>query len=407
MAESAAQPPDLDVSYRDPLLWALPLAELAVLASLLVLDQKFHLHLLWAWVGGLAVIVVSAVLTAVRARRGFTLSANGLIWHKHQISVPWSNVTGVEAVGDRVVVRVAEPDQLRDRRRLGGLTETPWNVRRHGAPIAPKGKRLGMPAAEFAAEAELRRAAFTPGGLRVMPQAKGAFTTSVLNIAGVVLALLAMMFGDLPTEQGVVRQRAGMLVFEYRADGPDADFAGQTLTVRNYERLAVAPTLAYTAQDADGRDLPGVSVRTAFGSDRGLVVIAGRGAFREALAFDGPRAGDVRRVKVAVPGSRYAEGPYRQTTQAEAFPIDRAGGRLELGHPFDRVRVPLGGNGKARLICVVWEHRPTGRGTRLVTSYDFGRIGMGNLMEDEVTVPAAMRVHTPECGSLHGVYTVP
>lgn len=401
MSETA----DHDVPYRDPTVWALPLAEAALLAGALMLDQHFHLHLPWAWAVGLVVIAVSAVLTAVRARRGLTLAADGLTWHKHQIFVPWTNVAGVEAAGDRVLVRVVEPDQLRDRRWLAAMTETPWNTRRFGAPIAPKAKRLGMPAAEFVAEAERRRSAYEPGGLRTMPQAKGAFATSALNAGGVALALVAMMVADLPTEKGVLRQRVGTLSFEYRTDGPDADFAGQTLVIQNRERLAVAPRLAFTAQDAGGRDLPGVTVRTAFGTDRGLVVVPARGTFLEALAFDGPDAGAARRVQITVRGSRYVEGPEIAASTTKATPIDRAGRPLMFGEPFDRVRVAPATPGHARLVCVVWEPRPAGRGQRLVTSYDFGLIGTDHLMVNDVDVPAAMRPHTPECGSLHAVRT--
>ncbi|MCP2340223.1 hypothetical protein [Actinomadura rupiterrae] len=307
MTETTAPATERAVPYRDLSAIALPLVELALLAGLLALKPHYHPRLSWLFLAGAILLVASGTLTALRARRGFTLSPDGLTWHKHQIFVPWSNVTEVVAAGDRVVVKVAETDQLRDARWLGGMTETPWNTRRFGGPIAPKAKRLGIPAAEFVEDAERRRAAYTKSALRSMPRAKGALGSSVLNIAGVALALFAVIFSDPPVEEGLVVQRSGMLVFEYHPGGPDTGFPPRTLVIRNWERLAVAPTLAFTPQDSKGRPVPDVTVRTAFGSDRGLLAVPPRGIAQDALAFEGPRATDVRRVRVTVRGSKYVD----------------------------------------------------------------------------------------------------
>ncbi|MEV5573916.1 hypothetical protein AB0L06_28090 [Spirillospora sp. NPDC052269] len=382
------------------------LLELGVLVLMLVLDQDFHFRLPWLWVAALLVILLAAVHTWWRARRGFTLTDVGMIWHKHQISVPWSNVTAVDMADGRIIVRVAELGQLRDGRAFAGITDSFWNLRRFGGPIVLRTRCLSVPAEDFVAQAERLREAFDRGNLRQRPSSRAALLSTSLNIGGVVLAVVAMMVFDLPLEKGMVAQRIGTLEFQYRPEGPDSAFAAQTLTVANWERLAVAPTLALTPQDEKGREVRGVTVRTAFGADRGLLVVPPRGNTTEILAFDGPNSGAVRRVKVAVRGSSYADGPGFRVGPAHAKPVDRSGAPLELGREFDRVFVTSPA-AEVRVMCIVWEPRRGGRGQQMAAAYDFGHTRSNGVGAKTLAVPAALREHSPECGTLAAVFTTP
>jgi hypothetical protein len=67
------------------------------------------------WVPGIALLETNAILIALRARRGLTLTQRGITWHKYEMYLPWSNVVAVEQRvlrrGARLVVRVDEPAQ--------------------------------------------------------------------------------------------------------------------------------------------------------------------------------------------------------------------------------------------------------------------------------------------------------
>src|SRR4051794_41974104 len=67
------------------------------------------------WIPGIALLEANAVLTALRARRGLTLTAQGITWHKYEMRLSWANVTAVEQSarrgGARLVVRVGEAGQ--------------------------------------------------------------------------------------------------------------------------------------------------------------------------------------------------------------------------------------------------------------------------------------------------------
>jgi hypothetical protein len=123
------------------------------------------------WIPGVALLEVNAVLTALRARRGLTLTAYGITWHKYEMRLTWSNVTAVEQSGSRgatrLVVRVGESGQALEDVPVPARLEVRANLWRFGAPIALRAGRLARPAAEVIEIADrLRREYAPPAGLK-------------------------------------------------------------------------------------------------------------------------------------------------------------------------------------------------------------------------------------------------
>ncbi|MFE6847493.1 hypothetical protein [Streptomyces sp. NPDC057686] len=95
------------------------------------------------------------------------------------------------------------------------------------------------------------------------------------------------------------------------------------------------PTLAITAVDSTGKDLPDVQVRTAYGSDRGGLVVQ-HGGSHDVLAFSGEDAGRVADVRVTVKELVPADLP-AGSSAVEAKPADAAGQPLTKFDAFDQV----------------------------------------------------------------------
>ncbi|MEU9073930.1 hypothetical protein [Kitasatospora sp. NPDC048538] len=94
------------------------------------------------------------------------------------------------------------------------------------------------------------------------------------------------------------RPSVALPTFEYRAHG-GSGWIDQTLAITNPNAVDVAPVLAFTPVDADGRALRKVRVATAYGSDRGELVVHPDGGF-DVLNFSGPDADRVADVRVTV-----------------------------------------------------------------------------------------------------------
>lgn len=75
----------------------------------------------------------------------------------------------------------------------------------------------------------------------------------------------------------------------------------QTVTITNPSKdLAAIPTLSFRALDQNAEPLQGVSVTTAFGSDKGLVVAPANYEVFDILRFQGAGSERVADVKVTV-----------------------------------------------------------------------------------------------------------
>ncbi|MGW6916910.1 hypothetical protein ACWGB8_24245 [Kitasatospora sp. NPDC054939] len=124
------------------------------------------------------------------------------------------------------------------------------------------------------------------------------------------------------------------LSFGYQAHG-ESEYIDQTLSIRNDGPTSVAPTLVITAVDGAGKDLPDVRVTTAYGSDRGgLVVQPGDGY--DVLAFSGAGADRVKDVRVTVKEAAPEQLP-ADASAVRATPADAAGRPMSKFDAFHQV----------------------------------------------------------------------
>ena len=76
-----------------------------------------------------------------------------------------------------------------------------------------------------------------------------------------------------PAQAPTPEPSAGDLTFSYKGFPAKNDYIDQVLHITNSFDQSVVPVLAFTALDAHGRVLPQVKVTTAYGSDRGNLVV--------------------------------------------------------------------------------------------------------------------------------------
>ncbi|WP_328622604.1 hypothetical protein [Streptomyces sp. NBC_00354] len=147
--------------------------------------------------------------------------------------------------------------------------------------------------------------------------------------------------------------------FGYHALGK-REFIDQTLSINNTGRTSVVPTLAITAVDSTGKDLPDVRVTTAYGSDRGSLVVQHGGGY-DILAFSGADAGQVADVRVTVKELVPADLP-ADSSAVEAKPADPAGQPLSKFDAFDQVVLKNPNNTavSVRVVYLVYDQPKSG-----------------------------------------------
>ena len=415
---TASSHDELRVGYRDLRVWFWPVFWPVALAVRWTLGT-YHTGPMILWVLGIGLLETNAILTARRARRGLTLAPDGVTWHKYALFLPWSIVTAVEQSsvrhGPRLVVRVSEPGQALDDVARPARLEVHSHLRRYGAPVALRAGRLAVPAAEVVEAARrLREEQPATDGLRrfmaldARPERVRAYRSAklwarlaaagmgVLVFAGVVHGIFAFSGGD------------SQLVFVYRPTSRPG-YMDQFLTIINTRPSAVAPTLAFVPLDRKGRKISGVTVRTAFGSDHGMVVIPAGWRGSDVLAFDGPGSRQVADVKVIVRSIvriRAAETPAEYTEDLEAREIS-AGHTVQAG-AFDTVLVnnPYPFPISIRVVCTIWEEPPPGAAQQMTEALPIGgltRIAPLEVGTVPVTGPAAGR--TRECGGVTAYFS--
>ncbi|WP_345454307.1 hypothetical protein [Nocardioides marinquilinus] len=163
------------------------------------------------------------------------------------------------------------------------------------------------------------------------------------GLAGVlVVGLLAAGCGG-GSEEAPAPDPQVELSFTFTSDGGDG-FVDQTLDITNEGDAAGATVLAYTALADDGSELPGVKVATAFGSDRGGLVVPASTQVYDVLRFTGKdarRVSDVR-VEVTDPGTLEDDVPPANDIALKLFdPTGRRTqndelARLSVRNPFDQ-----------------------------------------------------------------------
>ena len=371
------------------------------------------------WIPGIALLEANAVLTALRARRGLTLTAHGIIWHKYEMRLSWSNVTAIEQStrrgGTRLVVRVGESGQaLEDVARPARL-EVYANLRRFGAPIALRARRLARPAAEVVEIADRLRQEYEPpsGGLKgfltrdTPPEEERARRSARLWIRLASGGLGLLLFGTVIVNIAPSSPDSEIAFVFKRTTGPG--YMDQVLQMTNYGLTAAAPTLKFVPVDRAGHALRGVTVRTAYGSDRGLVVLPPRSSENDVLAFDGPGFRDVADVRVTV---RHKERLKRPASAAEELHARRLLGTrfTDPSEDFDTLLLhnTNGVTVAVRMVCIIWEDPPAGAAQQMVRSLPIGGL-ISIAAFDEVRVPVTgpVRSLARSCGSVKVYYSRP
>jgi hypothetical protein len=167
--------------------------------------------------------------------------------------------------------------------------------------------------------------------------------------------------------------------FKYTPFGGN-DRIDQILDIDNEGLHAIRPTLKITPLDASGREIPGLTVTTAFGSDRGQRVIASEFTDFDILHFEGDRASDVRDVRVEITKLRQARYP----DMHEEVTVDRfeAGRKVEgFDLPFDAIQLhnPNDDALPIKVVLIAWARAPKGQPQQFEWAIPIG---------DPVTVPA-------------------
>ncbi|MFC4909080.1 hypothetical protein [Actinomadura gamaensis] len=416
VAVPGTAPAERRISYRSPWPWVRELVW-----ALVIVGWALGGHVSLPWLAGVLLSVGAALVGAALSLRGYTLSAAGILCHKNDLFIPWSNVAevSVRTVGsaEHVVVRLVEPDQLNDVRPRMAAFAARRNVEKYGGAFAPRVRWLGVPAEEFVAEAERLRAAYQPGRLVQRKPSPLQRVAGAGVMIGLVLLLFSVATGQTPRQHAHAHastgQRTGKLEFRYQAKG-GAGYMDQTLAIANRGGDPVAPKLAFVAQDEGGHDLPGVNVRTALGSDGGLVVVPPRSLAYDVLAFSGPSAGSVRKVKVVVLDTVPVSAPMLPSEGLRAEPLDARGRLVRPGAPFAKVRVSSRSTsqlaaldtGDFRVVCIMW-----GPDSATVPQQMLDRVAITDVATmdrgapAEVDVTGAARRRTGMCGSVVAYYS--
>jgi hypothetical protein len=180
-------------------------------------------------------------------------------------------------------------------------------------------------------------------------------------VLGVSLSLVTCLLAGCSVSPATVtraladqNQDSSTLSFDYTGDS-GGDYIDQVVEIGNDGSQAVIPTLKFAALDSNGAVLPDVKVFTAFGSDRGNVVVPPSGAW-EIVEFLGVGSDDVDDVQVTVVRSQNIAYPYVDT-EPDTEALDKSGKEDDYYADFRSVRVtndnadPL----QVRLAYVVWE----------------------------------------------------
>ncbi|MGC0319211.1 hypothetical protein [Kitasatospora acidiphila] len=209
----------------------------------------------------------------------------------------------------------------------------------------------------------------------------GASTTPAKgpSISGSVTTNAAPTASTPAADTPAAAPAATSLSFSYHALGKQ-EYIDQTLSINNDGQTSVVPTLTITAVDGSGKDLPDVQVTTAYGSDRGSLVIQPGGGY-DVLAFHGADAKQVATVKVTVKELAAADLP-ASASAVEAKPADAAGQPLTKFDAFDQVILKNPNNTavSVRIVYLVYDQPPAGTPQQAIEVVPIGGL---------ITVPPA------------------
>lgn len=140
----------------------------------------------------------------------------------------------------------------------------------------------------------------------------------------------------------------------------DPGFIDQTVTLLPSGSDAVVPTIDYEPLDADGNPISGVEVVTAFGSDRGLLIVP-PGGFVDVLTFAGTDVSQVVDVRATVLSAEPVVGFGNPTIEDPQPTLD--GAEVTNSDVFNELRFRNdGGAGvNLRVVCLVYDDPAPGR----------------------------------------------
>lgn len=155
------------------------------------------------------------------------------------------------------------------------------------------------------------------------------------------------------------------LRFDFELES-DPGFISQTLTIENPGASSLAPVLEFTALDAAGEPMPDIRVRTAYGSDKGRVVVPADWAVLDVLRFEGPGAREVEDVAVRV--SRADEVAIERPSEEPEVQRLAHGRPVEYADLFDSFRLTNPGDAevKVRVALIEYEDAPEGESQQWV-----------------------------------------
>jgi hypothetical protein len=180
-----------------------------------------------------------------------------------------------------------------------------------------------------------------------------------VRAVGILLTVL-LTAGCSQPAQGET-SRVDQLGFTFDRIG-DPGYMDQTLRITNLGPPALVPTLDITPVDSAGVALPGVTVRTAYGSDQGKVLAPAQQISIDVLSFHGDRAADVADVRVTV--RSVIEAPFPVAPDlVEAQALDEAGQPTSKFGPFDAVALtnPNDDAVSVGVVCILWDDPPSGQ----------------------------------------------
>ncbi|WP_433132586.1 hypothetical protein ACQPWW_13555 [Micromonospora sp. CA-240977] len=143
------------------------------------------------------------------------------------------------------------------------------------------------------------------------------------------------------------------LRFQFSATSDDG-YMNQVLTIFNDSARVLAPTLEFTALDANRDPLPTVKVTTVYGSDQGRLVVPPGGGL-DVLVFSGDGAQLAEDVAVSVRATEPVEAP-ATLVEPVVIPMDESGRVLHRGSPFTTLSVRNDGSEpmSVRLVYIIW-----------------------------------------------------
>jgi hypothetical protein len=173
------------------------------------------------------------------------------------------------------------------------------------------------------------------------------------------VVLLVLVAGAASCSDANSEAGAGSLLISYE-EGGEAGFIDQTVTIVNIAGVALAPVVEYTPLDSSGEVVPGLVPRAAFGSDRGLLMVA-PGAQFDVLAFDGARSDEVVDVRARVVSVE--EFPdVSGGAPIEPVPLSEEGEVISKFDPFSSVLLtnPESEPVTLRVVCLDYDSPPEG-----------------------------------------------